>query len=193
MEQIRKSGKRKIYIFILLAIFLLSIYLLSSFLDFEDIINRIGPGNGYIIVFVASFFAGFSALTIFSFYSLLITFISGGLNPVLLALVAGTSLSLGDMFMYYFGRNGRDLISGKLDKQINRMSQFFRHRNREKYIPVISWFYLSFIPLPNDWILLFLASIRYPSKKMNLIIIFGDYTHVCVLTILTVKGIMLFA
>ena len=184
---------RRIVLFAFLAALLILISALSLFMGSEEIVSRIGIRNGYIVASLVSFFAGFSAFTIVPFYSMLVTFISGGMNPLILWLIAGTSLALGDIFLFYFGLKGRDMISGRLDRTIERMAKYFRKRQREKYIPLLSYIYMSFLPLPNDWLLLFLASIRFPQKKMNLIIILGDYTHTCLITFLAVKGIGIFA
>lgn len=175
-----------------MAVVVLTLFLVSTYYSAEEIIQSIGLHNGYIIAFVIAFFAGFSAFTIISFYGLLIASISAGLNPFLLALVTGVSLSLGDMFMFHFGRRGRDLIGGKIDKRINRLALFFQKRNLEKHIPLLSFIYISIIPLPNDWLLLFLASIKYPQSKLNLVIIAGDLTHVSLLVLLASKGMHLF-
>lgn len=188
----KKIRRRKVALFLILAMFFIIFTAIWLFTSPEEILNTIGINNGYILAFIVSFFAGFSTFTAVSFYSLLIAFITGGLNPWLLALITGTSLALGDMFLFYFGRKGRDMISGKVDRAISNMAHSFNHHKLEKYIPLFSYLYISFIPLPNDWLLIFLASIRYQQRNMNIIIILGDYTHVFILTILIMKGIMIF-
>lgn len=192
MSSDKKTRKRKITLFLLLALFFIIFTATWLFTSPGEILNAIGVNNGYILAFIVSFFTGFSAFTAFSFYSLLIAFITGGLNPYLLVLITGTSLALGDMFLFYFGLKGRDMISGKADRAISKMAHYFSHHKREKLIPLFAYLYISFIPLPNDWLLIFLASIRFPQKKMNIIIILGDYTHVSVLTFLITKGIVIF-
>lgn len=189
----RKTRRKKILIFTLLAIFLAAMFIFATTVDLEALVNRLGAHNGYIIAFIVSFFAGFSAFTAVSFYSILITLVAGGLSPVLLAIIVGASLSLGDIFMFYFGRKGRDILSGRADRLFERMSRFLRKPGRGKYIPLFAYIYISFIPLPNDWLLLFLASIRYPNRIMNLIIVAGDFSHACILTFLTSRGILIFS
>ncbi|MCF8226313.1 MAG: hypothetical protein K9J30_10590 [Bacteroidales bacterium] len=185
------GNRKKVGLFILLAVLLVLFFSTGTFLNSERIVEIIGTGNGYIIAFIVAFFAGFSALTAISFYSVLIMLISGGLDPFLLGTVTGVSLSIGDIFLFYFGRKGRDLISGKLDRQINGMARFFNRRNRQKYLPFLSYIYIGYIPLPNDWLLLFLASIRYPYRYINLIIIAGDLTHALLLSLLLSKGLII--
>jgi hypothetical protein len=188
----KKTRKRKITLFLLLALLFIILTTIWLFTSPEEILNTIGVNNGYILAFIVSFFTGFSAFTAFSFYSLLIAFVTGGLNPYLLVLITGSSLALGDMFLFYFGLKGRDMISGKVDRAISKMAHYISHRKLEKFIPLFAYFYISFIPLPNDWLLIFLASIRFPQRKMNFIIVLGDYTHVSFLTFLIMKGIVIF-
>lgn len=193
MKKADQKRIRRAVLFIFLAALLILISALSLYIGPQEIVTRIGVRNSYIVAFLVSFFAGFSAFTAVPFYSMLVTFISGGMNPIILWFIAGTSLALGDMFLFYFGRKGRDIISGRLDLAIDRVATYFHKRQRKKYIPLLSYIYISFIPLPNDWLLLFLASIRYPQKNMNLIIILGDYTHISLIVFLAIKGIGIFA
>ena len=143
-------------------------------------------------VFV-SLFGGFSAGGSLTFISLLITLVTGGMNPIYLGLVAGTALAIGDMFMFYAGSKGRELVTGKWDNKINKVAKAFKKRKwLEKMTPFIAYVYISFFPLPNDVLILFLAAIKYPRKKMNGIIILGDMTFALIVTLLTARGIMIF-
>ena len=51
---------------------------------------------------------------------------------------------------------------------------------------------VKFTPLPNDLLILFLAAIEYPAKKMNGIIILADLTFALMLTAFAARGITLF-
>lgn len=186
------SKRIKIISLAIFGLFLLSVPITSLIIGPQELIDSIGLSNGYILAFVVSFFAGFSALTILSFYSMLISLIVGGLNPVLLGLIAGLSIASGDIILYYFCRTGRDLITGKIDTIIERGKAWFEKKNRIRWVPSISYLYMSFAPLPNDWLLLLLASIRYPRSRIYPIILLGDITHAIVITLLASKGIYLF-
>jgi len=188
-----KRNYKKIIAFSLLAIFLISLITLLFFLSPEEIVNKIGVHNAYILLFIVSFFGGFSAGGSISFISLLITFTLGGMNPIYLGLVAGTSLAIGDMIMFFVGSKGRELIKGKWDKRINKVAKVFEKRKwLKKLTPIIAYFYIGFVPLPNDILILFLAAIKYPAKRMNGVIILGDLTFALMITILASRGIMLF-
>ncbi|MDF1570420.1 MAG: hypothetical protein P1P82_02255 [Bacteroidales bacterium] len=193
MKATRKKRTRRTIAFIFMAIVVLTLFAVGTIYNPDEIIASIGRRNGYIIAFVIAFFAGFSAFTAVSFYSLLIASLAAGLNPVLLAVITGTSLALGDMFLFYFGHKGRDLIRGKVDRRINQLANYFRKHNLEKRIPLISYVYISFLPLPNDWLLIFLATLKYPQTRLNLVIIIGDLTHVSILVFLASRGIQLFS
>ena len=192
MKNTRKRIK-KIILFLILAIFVISLMNLLFIISPEEIVNKIGVRNGYIIAFVVSFFGGFSAVGSISFISLLITLVAGGMNPVYLGLVAGISLAIGDMIMFYVGSKGRELVRGKWDEKIDKAANVLKKRKwLEKMGPVIAYLYIGFTPLPNDVLILFLAAVKYPPKKMNGIIILGDFTFVLMIIILATKGIIFF-
>lgn len=177
----------------MLIIFLVSLITLLYFFNPQEIVENIGVRNGYILAFFVSLFGGFSSGGSVTFISLLITLTLGGMNPIYLGLVAGSALAIGDMVMFYAGSKGRELIRGKWDKKIDKVANFFKKRKRlEKIIPLLAYLYISFIPLPNDILILFLAAIEYPMKKMNGIIILGDMTFALMITLLTARGIMIF-
>lgn len=182
---------KKIISFLILVIFLVFLIIFLYFINPEEIVNKIGIRNGYILVFLVSLFGGFSAGGSITFISLLITLVAGGMNPVYLGLVAGVSLAIGDMIIFYAGSRGRELIEEKWDKKIDRVINVFKKRKYlEKMLPVFAYFYIGFVPLPNDILILFLAAIKYPAKKMNGIIILGDITFALMITILISKKIL---
>ncbi|PCI20688.1 hypothetical protein COB64_01835 [Candidatus Wolfebacteria bacterium] len=183
---------KKIIVFAALAVFLVSLILLLLVIGPEEIVNKIGVRNGYIIIFIVSLFGGFSAGGSISFITLLITFTAGGLNPVALGLISGTSLAIGDMVMFYAGSKGRELIRGKWDKKIDKVANVFNKKKwLKKLAPFLAYLYMGFAPLPNDVLLLFLAAIKFPAKKMNVIIILGDLTFALTLTLLVARGFIL--
>ncbi|MFC1710615.1 hypothetical protein ACFLZJ_00440 [Nanoarchaeota archaeon] len=184
---------KKLIAFLVLAIFLISLITLLYFVSPKEIVDKIGVRNGYILAFIVSFFGGFSAGGSITYIGLLITLVLGGLNPIYLGLISGISLSIGDMIMFYFGSKGRELIKGKWDKKIDKVAIVFKKRKwLKKATPIIAYVYMGFTPFPNDVLLLFLAAIEYPFKKMKIIIILGDLTFALMITLLAVKGISIF-
>jgi len=94
--------------------------------------------------------------------------------------------------MFYAGSKGRELVKGKWDKKINKITNLIEKKKWFKWLlPFIAYFYIGFLPLPNDILILTLAALKYPPKKMNIIIILGDITFALMITLLSAKGIMM--
>ena len=179
----KKRNKKKIFVFLVLAIFLISLIVLTYFVSPTEIVEKIGVRNGYIIAFLVSLFGGFSSGGSITFIGVLITLVAGGMNPLYLGLISGVSLAIGDTIMFYTGSKGRELIKGKWDKKIDKVANIFeKNKKLKKMIPLFAYLYISFIPLPNDVLILFLAAIEYPLKKMSGIIILGDITFALMIT-----------
>ncbi len=184
-----EKRSKKIIGFLILVIFLVFLIIILHFINPEEIVNKIGIQNGYILAFVVSLFGGFSAAGSASFISVLIVLTTGGMNPISLGLVSGVSLAIGDMIMFYAGSKGRELIKGKWGKKIDKVADVFKKRKwLEKAIPLIAYLYIGFTPLSNDILILFLAAIEYPAKKMNKIIILGDISFALMVTMLAAQG-----
>jgi len=188
-----KKHYKKIIFFLILILFLATLITTFYFLSPEKIVNKIGIRNGYILIFIVSFFGGFSAGGSISFISLLITLSAGGINPLYLGLIAGTSLAIGDMLMFYVGSKGRALVKGKWNKKVEDFACHFKERKwLVKITPIVAYLYLGLTPFPNDVLILFLATIKYPPKKANLIIILGNFTFALLIPFLVVNGFFFF-
>jgi len=105
-----KKYYKNFLIFSALLLFLVLLSVLLYFFSPEEIVDKIGVKNAYFLAFVVSFFGGFSTLSSITFIATLITLSIGGLNPVLLGLVAGTSLAIGDGIIFYIGFRGREIV-----------------------------------------------------------------------------------
>ncbi len=188
---INKKNTSRVLEFILLIAFLVLVFVLVSLVGPAQIVDIIGIHNSYILAFFVSFFGGFSAGGSATFIGLLITLVAGGVDPIILGIVAGVSLAIGDMIMFYIGTKGRELVTGEWDKKINGFAKFFKSKEwLGKATPVIAFIYIGILPLPNDIMILFLAAIKYPIVKMNKIIILADLTFALIITNLVARGII---
>lgn len=189
-----RNNQKKVILALTLIIFLVLLFAVLFYINPEELVEKIGVRNGYILAFLISFFGGFSAGGFVPFISVILTLVAGGLNPVLLGLIAGTSLSTGDIIMFYASSKGRELVAGSdLDRKIDKLSKKFRESEKlQKATPIIAYLYMGFAPLPNDVLLLTLAAVEYPIKKMNKIIILADMTFALGVTILGSRGLLFF-
>ncbi len=189
---IRKHYKKLIALFIFVA-FVISLMILLQFFSPKEIVDRIGIQNSYIVAFIVSLFGGFSTWSSVSFISTLVTFVAGGLNPYYLGIVAGISLGIGDIIMFYLGSKGRELVVGKWDKRFDKIAKYIKKKKIERFIPFIAYLFIGFAPLPNDFIILFLAFIEFPRRKLYIPIILGGVTFATLICVLASKGILLFS
>ncbi len=86
----------------------------------EQLVAAISVKNGYILAFFVAVFGGISSLTSTSFYLTIITLAVGGLNPLLLGIVGGAGVTVGDSLFYYLGSRSRQLLSGRMREQVER-------------------------------------------------------------------------
>lgn len=186
-----KEYYKKFLIFFTLVLFLVLLSVLLYFFSPEEIVDKIGIRNAYLLAFVVSFFGGFSALSSITFVATLITLSIGGLNPILLGLVSGTSLAIGDGIIFYIGSKGREIIIGKWERKLEKISKLIK-RKVGKFIPFIAYIYIGLTPFPNDFMIVFLAMIKYPFKKLYAPIILGDLTFALLISIFATKVILIF-
>jgi membrane protein YqaA with SNARE-associated domain len=191
----RPTGKRnkhlKLLGIILLVLFLITLASLVALYPPRLIVETLGMRNAYLITFVVSLFGGFSAAGSVSFISLLAILVAGGAHPLGLALVAGTSLAIGDIFMFYLGGKGREMLTGKWKARVERLAQWFeQHRFWKRLTPFLAYLYVGFAPIPNDILIMFLAAIKYPRRLTYKIIAAGDLTFALVVVILAEQSLV---
>lgn len=175
--------------FLVLLVALIIVFLF--FFDASEIVERIGIQNSYLVMFFVSLFGGFSAGGSFSFIATLITFTSGGLNPLYLGIIAGVALAIGDLFMFYAASRGRELFTSRYDKKIKRLSHFVDGKNN-LFIEVFIFIYMAIAPLPNDLLLVSLAAIKFPQKRIIIPLILGDFVFPMIVIYSTLHGFSLF-
>lgn len=185
-----KKSTRKIIVFCLLAGLILALILFLYLVDPEAFVRQLGIQNAYLLTLLMAFSAGFSSVTAYSTLAMVITLVSGGVNPLYLGLIAGIGLAASDLIMFGLTSKGRELVTGKWDARFKKVAGFFKGK-RAKALPFLAYFYLI-TPLPNDLLIVFFALIQYPLKKLALPVIAGDLTHYLLITFLTAKGVMLF-
>jgi len=86
-------------------------------------------------------------------------FVELGLNTVLVVVAIVIGLTMGDLVTYAFGVLGRRLSGGKENKVLVRLEAYSK---KYKTLPLwILFFWASFIPIPNEVLLLPLGLLGY--------------------------------
>jgi len=187
----QKNPAKNLIIAGLIIIFIALLFIVLFFWSPEELVDKLGVQNAYLILSIVSFFGGFSGWGSISFIATLIALAASGLNPIFLGITAGTSLAIGDLIMLFIGRKAVTKLDEKWDNRLRNFSKKF-HKKTILLIPFLTFLYIAFVPLPNDLMIAFLAIMNYPYKKVALPIILGDYTFAILVAILASQGILLF-
>ncbi len=187
MKDKNKKRLKNTVLVILMSAFILFWFFVLIIIGAEQFVSYMGIEESYAGLFILSLIGAFTSLTTFSAYPALVTFITGGLNPLPTTLVAAAGLILGDLFFFLFGRKIRPLLSKKTVEKLKA------HINLEKKcVPVIIYAYVAFTPFPNNVLTAWLAIENYPLKRLLAPLILGDLTLPLLVTFATNAGIRIF-
>jgi membrane protein YqaA with SNARE-associated domain len=102
---------------------------LLFFISPDEIVERIGITNGYLILFFIALFGGVTSLTSGSYFATVITLALGGLNPLILALVSASAATIGDTVFFYLGHHGHAaLTQGRVQSFVERLTHALERR-----------------------------------------------------------------
>jgi len=164
--------KKKILFFALILTFILAWSLMFYFIGPLIIIDNIGIQNSYIFLFFAGIFSGISLFFSAPYYETLSAFSSIGLNFIILGIIGGVGLTIGDSIYYYFGKKGEEELTGKIHQKILKFSKWLVER---KYlVPIVSFLYFGFTPFPNGFLIIPLGLSEYPYKKLLIPLLIGN-------------------
>ncbi|MCS7119743.1 MAG: VTT domain-containing protein [Nitrososphaerota archaeon] len=110
---------------------------------------------GYVGIFAVSFI-GASSVIIPIPYTLIVFFMGKILDPLLVALSAGTGSALGELFGYLLGFFGRAAVSEERKKKMEYMVKIF-----DRYGATMIIFLFALLPLPDDLLFIPLGIMRY--------------------------------
>ncbi|MEZ5022254.1 MAG: hypothetical protein R2728_03135 [Chitinophagales bacterium] len=134
----------------------------------------------------------FLPLHLFHFYATVIAFTIGGLNPFLLALVALPGLFIGDSVYYYFGKSMHAVFSPRIQKLIEKVTQFLFKPKVYKFSPILIFLYVGISPLPPDILITTLSIAKYPFRRMIFPLLLGEVTFVLLVSLFAQQGIRIF-
>ena len=144
----------------------------------SKLVSIIGVQNGYLLAFLIAAFGGFSSLTAVSLVATIVTLSAGGLNPLLLGLFAGTGMTIGDLIYFYLGNAGRNALhpESRLRALVEKSSAWLSDKPKWM-LPLVTFIYAGFLPLPND---VLTVSLALAGGKMRVIVVplfLGNIIH----------------
>jgi len=141
----------------------------------REIVEFIGAKNSLIVAFLISTFGGFSSVTAGSYYGMLITFSSGGVNPLLLGIATGVGLTISDSLVYYLGTRGHEILTGSWREYADRLSVWI-NKQHERSVQLFAFIYFGLTPMPNDLLTGSLGLAEYSYKRLLPVMLLGNIT-----------------
>lgn len=153
---------KKLLFFLPIVFFLI----LLGFINPEDITQRLGTQNSYIVMFFLALIWGLSLFSAIPYPLFLITFALWGANPLILALCSVCWVMIGDSSSYVLGKKWGKLLEKKHKELFDALLGFYD--TKKKILPCLFFLYGTFSPFPNDLITLSAGIKKYSYWKMIL-------------------------
>jgi len=185
-----KYSIKKYAPFIVTLLVLVGIGILLSFMRPSEIVETIGVRNSYWVIFVVAVLGGVSSFTSTSFYATAVTFVAGGSHPLLIGIISGLGMSVGDSIFYFLGSRGRKAFLEQYKEKINIATKWLEGKARW-VVSLLIFIYMGFTPLPGDILMVSLAVLDYSYKKIIPFVIIGNITLITILGYLSYYGVRL--
>ena len=143
----------------------------------QEIVDYVGVENTYLVSFLLAVFGGLSTVTGISFFASVATFSRGGASPVLLALFGGLGIFISDSIFFLIAQYGVDILR----KKVQPISLWFISRMENFSLGTIMvgvYIYIGFTPLPNDVLMIALAFVGMPFRRLAPVLMAGSITIV---------------
>lgn len=142
----------------------------------EAFVASIGIQNGYLLMFALAFFSGVSLFTGVPYVLTLITLVAGGLNPVLIAVVATAGDALGGTLAYLLGRVSGTLAHDGLIRTIQD-SLLSTAEKHPRLLPLAIFCYGCAAPFSNDAVTIPMGIARYPYIRTMIPLQLGTFVY----------------
>lgn len=134
----------------------------------QELVEKIGVHNGYVLMFFISLFGGVSAIASGSYLGTLAALAAGGLNPFFLAILSGAGATFGDSMFFFLGKRGRGVMSKNILHKWAKKLNSWLEQKPAWFTPVAIYTMVSFTPIPNDILAL---TMGFAKKKYSVVVI----------------------
>jgi len=115
---------------------------------------------GYAGIFLIAVVSGFNLVVPIPTVSFFPAFLASGLNAFALIIVISAGMALADFIGFLFGKAGRHIALSTLERKV--MNKFERVKERLNWSPTLAlFFFSSFVPLPNEIVVIPMAFLGY--------------------------------
>lgn len=151
-----------------------------------ELIQSVGPGKVYLVLFFISLFSAVSTLTSTPFYASLVIAITGGLNPLLVALVVAPAVCIGDMVFLYLVESGAEALSRRIG-WMQRIHNWLQDRS-DQTVKIVTFLFFGLVPISSDLFLTVLALIGVKPRDIWPYVFLGNITFFALLGFLVDIG-----
>lgn len=169
-------------LFIVLLLALLGWTALVLYLTPEGFVEWIGVENSYLFAFLLATTAGVTTVTGYSFTVTLLALSAGGADPILLGIAGGVGIFISDTILYFIFRYGVRTYA----EQTHSFTTWLLVKTKGFSTPVLLtaiFCYVSFLPFPNDPLLLGLALHGLPYRVFAPVLLVGSITLVLLMAL----------
>lgn len=164
---------------LILLLVLLTVWLAR--IEPEGVFKEFVLRYGYAGLFVAAFVGGFNVLVPISHLVFVIPLLNIGLNPWVLIIIGALGTALADSVGYVLGRGGETAFPNTFQR-FKTWGQILMTK-RPRLAPMVLFAWASFVPLPNELLVIPAGVLRYGFLRTMLITLAGNF----VFNILAVK------
>lgn len=141
----------------------------------REIVEYIGVDNSLGVAFLISTFGGLSSITAGSYYAMIVTFSSGGVNPWLLGIATGVGLTISDSLVYYLGTRGHEVLVGHWKERADQLSGWI-NKQHAYIVQIFAYIYTGLTPMPNDLLTISLGLAEYSFRRLLPAMLLGNIT-----------------
>lgn len=146
----------------------------------EDIVEKIGVQNTYLVAFLLAAIGGLSTITGTSFFAAVATFASGGADPLLLGLIGGAGIFLSDSVFFFLAQQGVKVFNIDSQSPFRQKVIGLIGRVPDWLLGIFVFAYVGLSPLPNDILMIALALAKVRYRRIVLALIVGSITIVLI-------------
>ncbi len=171
MKQIKR--KKIILIIAISALVIWAIFLFN--VDVNVLVESMGIRNMYLVLLLVAVLSSTSFLTSASFYATFFAYLGAGFDPVIISVVGGVGMAVGDSLFFFISRHAGDVMSMSNSKIYNKMFKYVT-KLPSWGVYLFTYLYASFAPIPNDILIVMLGVLKFRYSRIIPIIIVGDIT-----------------
>lgn len=139
--------------------------------ELQMVVSELGVAG----IIISAFLAGLNTFIPVHIATLAPLFMESGASYLTVVLCFTLGASLADSVSYFIGRLGRKYSQNNDPKFSKKIEGFFEHHR--KLVMPLTYLYMAFAPLPNEYIMIPLALAGYKLPRLIIPLVLGNFIH----------------